>query len=68
MDNEQKPSIEEVMNAYNTLMRQYQALQFDKGNEKVRLMLDIIKSEVSDKIKKLAEWHLEHLIAKPKNK
>lgn len=68
MENETKPSHEELMEAYNTLLRNYQLLQFDKANEKVHLMMDVINSGASEKAKKLAEWHLEQLLAKPKTK
>lgn len=68
MENEKQPSYEEVVNMYNSLLRQHQALQFDKANEKVHLMLDILKSDCEDKVKKLATWHLEQLLAKPKTK
>ena len=68
MENEKQPSYEELVSMYNNLLRQYQSLQFDKANEKVRLMMDIINANCDEKIKKLASWHLEQLIAKPKTK
>lgn len=64
---EKKPTYEELVNAYNQLSMQANALRFDKINERLIAISKIIenKEKYSDKIIELAEWHLEQILAKP---
>ena len=79
MENEQmnqKPTYEQVMSAYNSLARDFEdlkmelnAVKTDAILAKVQTMLSILKEKdlYNKKIVKLAEWNLEHMLAKPKN-
>lgn len=73
--NEQRPSYNELAAAYQNLLQQaqdlerrYQALLQDKALEKISTVGKIIenKDAYSNKIVKLAEWHLAQVLAKPK--
>jgi len=70
-----KPSYEELQQAYQQLLQQaqeldrrYQALLQDKMLEKIKVVSSIMehKDVYSEKIIKLAEWHLTQMLAKPK--
>lgn len=70
-----KPSYEELQQAYQQLLQQaqeldrrYQALLQDKMLEKIKVVSSIMehKDVYSEKILKLAEWHLAQMLAKPK--
>lgn len=70
-----KPSYEELQQAYQQLLQQaqeldrrYQALLQDKMLEKIKVVSSIMehKDVYSEKIIKLAEWHLAQMLAKPK--
>ena len=77
MENENvKPSYEELQQAYQKLLqhtqeldRKYQALLQDKVLEKIKVVSAIIehKDAYSEKVQKLADWHLQQMLAKPKN-
>ena len=77
MENENvKPSYEELQQAYQQLLQQaqeldrrYQALLQDKMLEKIKVVSAIIehKDAYSEKVQKLADWHLQQMLAKPKN-
>jgi prefoldin subunit 5 len=77
MENENvKPSYEELSAAYQQLVvqaqeldRRYQALLQDKMLEKIKVVSAIIehKDAYSEKVQKLADWHLQQMLAKPKN-
>lgn len=77
MENENvKPSYEELQNAYTQLLQQaqeldrrYQVLLQDKMLEKIKVISAIVehKEAYSEKVKKLADWHLQQMLAKPKN-
>ena len=77
MENENvKPSYEELSAAYQQLAaqaqeldRRYQALLQDKMLEKIKVVSAIIehKDAYSEKVHKLADWHLQQMLAKPKN-
>ena len=76
MENENvKPSYEELQQAYQQLLQQaqeldrrYQALLQDKMLEKIKVVSSIMehKDVYSEKIIKLADWHLVQMLAKPK--
>jgi hypothetical protein len=76
MENENvKPSYEELQQAYQQLLQQaqeldrrYQALLQDRMLEKIKVVSSIMehKDVYSEKIIKLAEWHLAQMLAKPK--
>ena len=70
-----KPSYEELQQAYQQLLQQaqeldrrYQVLLQDKMLEKIKIISSIMehKDVYSEKIIKLAEWHLAQMLAKPK--
>lgn len=70
-----KPSYEELQQAYQQLLQQaqeldrrYQALLQDRMLEKIKVVSSIMehKDVYSEKIIKLAEWHLAQMLAKPK--
>ena len=70
-----KPSYEELSAAYQQLAaqaqeldRRYQALLQDRMLEKIKVVSSIMehKDVYSEKILKLAEWHLAQMLAKPK--
>lgn len=75
MENENvKPSYEELSTAYQQLAvqtqeldRRYQALLQDKMLEKIKVVSAIIehKDAYSEKVQKLADWHLQQMLAKP---
>jgi hypothetical protein len=75
-ENAQKPTYEELGTAYQQLLQQaqeldrrYQALLQDKMLEKIKVVSAIIehKDAYSEKVQKLADWHLQQMLAKPKN-
>ena len=70
-----KPSYEELQQGYQQLLQQaqelerrYQVLLQDKMLEKIKVVCSIIehKDFYSEKILKLADWHLSQMLAKPK--
>lgn len=75
MENENvKPSYEELSTAYQQLAvqaqeldRRYQALLQDRMLEKIKVVSAIIehKDAYSEKVQKLADWHLQQMLAKP---
>ena len=75
-ENVQKPTYEELSTANQQLLQQaqeldrrYQALLQDKMLEKIKVVSAIIehKDAYSEKVQKLADWHLQQMLAKPKN-
>ena len=75
-ENVQQPTYEELSAAYQQLAaqaqeldRRYQALLQDKMLEKIKVVSAIIehKDAYSEKVQKLADWHLQQMLAKPKN-
>lgn len=76
MENENvKPSYEELQQAYQQLLlqaqeleRRYQAVLQDKMLDKIKVVSSILehRDAYSDKVLKLAEWHLIQMLAKPK--
>ena len=79
MENEQmtqKPTYEQVVQAYNNLARDFEnfrmelnAVKTDKFLEKLTVLLSIAEKKdiYSKKIVNLAEWNIEQMLAKPKN-
>lgn len=79
MENEQmnqKPTYEQVVQAYNNLARDFEnlkmelnAVKTDKFLEKLTVLLSIAEKKdlYSKKIVSLAEWNIEQMLAKPKN-
>ena len=74
-ENVQQPSYEELQHAYQQLLmqaqeleRRYQSALQDRMFEKIRIVCNILenKDAYSDKVLKLAEWHLVQMLAKPK--
>jgi hypothetical protein len=74
-ENVKQPTYEELQRAYTQLVQQaqeldrrYQAILQDKTLEKISVIGRIIenKNAYSDKIIKLAEWHMSQMLAKPK--
>lgn len=79
MENEQmnqQPAYEQLIQAYNNLVRELDAAKMelqmvktDKLLEKLETMLEIIRnnSAYPKEIVKLATWHAKQMMAKPKN-
>ena len=79
MENEQmtqKPTYEQVVQAYNNLARDFEnfkmelnAVKTDKFLEKLTVLLTIAEKKdlFSKKIVNLAEWNIKQMLAKPKN-
>ena len=74
-ENVKQPTYEELGQAYQQLLQQaqelerrYQALLQDKMFDKIKVICGIMenKDAYSDKIIKLADWHLTRMLAKPK--
>jgi hypothetical protein len=74
-ENVKQPTYEELAQAYQQLVQQaqelekrYQGLIQDKTLEKIHTMCRILeaKDSYSEKIIKLADWHLAQMLAKPK--
>ena len=74
-ENVKQPTYEELGQAYQQLLQQaqeldrrYQALLQDKMIDKIKAVCGIIenKNAYSEKIIKLAEWHLAKMLEKPK--
>ena len=74
-ENVQQPSYEELQNAYQQLLmqaqeldRRYQSALQDRMLGKIQIVCNILehKDAYSDKVLKLAEWHLVQMLAKPK--
>ena len=66
----------ELINAYQQVLQQnqelryrIQALQLDKVDARMNTLMHIMENKdmYSEKIIKLAEWHIRELLAKPKN-
>lgn len=77
MENENKPSYEELMQAHMRLLEdfknlqlQYQTLIVDKTTDKIRLLAEMSKDKscFDKKINGLIDWNLKQLLAKPKSK
>lgn len=75
MEEQKQPSFEELAQEYNRILmenRQLQAtlqqMQFDRTNDQIKTLLEIVKNKdnFSAKTIKLAEWHIQKMIAKPK--
>lgn len=72
MENEQKPSYEEVVNMYNALLIKLNQMQMDKTNERIKLLMEVFETDATgsyklpDSIRSLAEYHLKQVLAKPK--
>ena len=77
MENEQvkQPTYEELVQAYNNMVRmveearaELQAVKSDKILERLTTMMRILENKdvYPDKIYKLAVWHAEQIMAKPK--
>ena len=75
-ENVNQISYEALRQAYDQLLQQaqeldrrYQALLQDKTLEKIKVISAIIehKDAYSEKVQKLADWHLQQMLAKPKN-
>lgn len=73
-ENVNKISYESLRQAYDQLLQQaqeldrrYQALLQDKMLEKIKVISSIIehKDAYSEKVQKLADWHLQQMLAKP---
>ena len=77
MENEQmnqKPTYEQLVQAYNNAVRmldqaqrEIESLKADSILHRLEVLLHIFehKDNYSNKVIKLAEWHLEQLLAKP---
>jgi hypothetical protein len=74
-ENVNQISYEALRQAYDQLLQQaqeldrrYQALLQDKMLEKIKVISAIIehKDAYSEKVHKLADWHLQQMLAKPK--
>ena len=70
-----QPTYEELAQAYQQAAQQlveyqrgYQVLVNDKTIEKIKAICGIIehKEYYSEKVQKLADWHLQQMLAKPK--
>ena len=75
-ENVNQISYEALRQAYDQLLQQaqeidrrYQVLLQDKMLEKIKVVSAIIehKDAYSEKVQKLADWHLQQMLAKPKN-
>lgn len=72
MENEQKPSYEEVVNMYNALLIKLNQMQMDKTNERIKLLMEVFETDATgsyklpESIRSLAEYHLKQVFAKPK--
>ena len=78
MENEQvnqKPSYEDVVNAYNRVYRELErtqaelvALRQEKVVERLRALNELIanKEALTKNVVSLVNWHLEQILAKPK--
>ena len=75
-ENVNQISYEALKQAYDQLLRQaqeldrrYQTLLQDKMLEMIKVISAIIehKDAYSEKVQKLADWHLQQMLAKPKN-
>ena len=75
-ENVNQISYEALRQAYDQLLQQaqeldrrYQALLQDKTLEKIKVISAIIehKDAYSEKVQTLADWHLQQMLAKPKN-
>jgi uncharacterized protein YfkK (UPF0435 family) len=73
-ENVKQPTYEELAQAYQQVSQQlaeyqrgYQVLVNDKTIEKLKAICSIIehKESYSDKVQKLADWHLQQILAKP---
>lgn len=68
-------SYEQLAAEYNRLAQEnqqlsytVQQLQFDKTNEQIKLLTEILTKGLSKKVTKLAEWNLCKILQKPKKK
>ena len=70
-----RPTYTELMQAYEDMAKSFGELQYkfqilsnDKLMEKMHALMDIVreKEKYSETIVNLAEWHLEQILAKPK--
>ena len=74
-ENVQQPSYEQLANAYNNLLRSAEQMRMELEASKTDRLLDRLKAVMqivenkeaySAKIVKLAEWHIEQILAKTK--
>lgn len=74
-DNKQQITYEQLAEAYTKLAQEnmqlqnaLQQIQLDKTSERFKMIANIVinKDKFSNKIIKLAEWHLQKMLAKPK--
>ena len=63
-----KQAYDQLLQQAQELDRRYQTLLQDKMLEKIKVISAIIehKDTYSDKVQKLADWHLQQMLAKPK--
>lgn len=64
-----KQAYDQLLQQAQELDRRYQTLLQDKMLEKIKVVSAIIehKDAYSEKVQKLADWHLQKMLAKPKN-
>lgn len=64
-----KQAYDQLLQQAQELDRRYQTLLQDKMLEKIKVISAIIehKDAYSEKVQKLADWHLQQMLAKPKN-
>lgn len=63
-----KQAYDQLLQQAQELDRRYQTLLQDKMLEKIKVISAIIehKDAYSEKVQKLADWHLQQMLAKPK--
>lgn len=75
MENETKPSYDELMRAHMQLLEdfknlqfQYQMLESNKMLERIKILIDMRKNQTcfTDKINKLVDWNLIQMLEAPK--
>lgn len=73
-ENVNQPTYEELAQAYQQVLQQlneyqrgYQVLVNDKTIEKIKAVCSIMEHKecYSEKVQKLADWHLQQMLAKP---
>ena len=73
-ENVKQPTYDELAQAYQQVTQQlleyqrgYQVLVNDKTLEKIKVICGIIEHKecYSEKVQKLADWHLQQMLAKP---
>lgn len=75
MENETKPSYEELMHAHMQLLEdfrnlqfQYQMLENNQMLKKTKILIDMKKNQTcfTDKVNELVDFNLEHILELPK--